>query len=299
MDSLSHFKVTYRGLRFQSVLAARWAAFFDILGVEYLHEPQTFKVRSTVYSPSFFLPKLGDDRDDHDTLIPPGVFLDVQFLPPSEEELQTTLAISNVTNRNVCIFHGASMTIGLEWWPTVLETPVPCFFSQCPFCGRYGISSTSLEDGQREGTGQVHSHACMEEHKIPERYDVLSYCSQDLLISPHSPALDVAYDAARSLQFTEGSSALELAVSRRAVQAVMNTKTYCSPDISEWIIANAKEWAKGRTDSMRFDGAPWWVQHKKDLVNGVTPCTCYSCASRQKSEQRKLAAKSPPTTLIQ
>jgi hypothetical protein len=70
----------------------------------------------------------------------------------------------------------------------------------------------------------------MEEHKISERYNVLSHCSQDLLISPHSPTLDIAYAAARATQFTDGDSALQVDISRRAVQAVMGTKTYCSPD---------------------------------------------------------------------
>ena len=142
-------EVSYSGIRFRSVLTARWAVFFDILGIEYLHEPQSFRVGTTIYSPSFFLPALGDDHlSERDTLAPPGVFVEIRFSPPTDPELQEALAISQHTNRNVCIFHGASMTVGLEWWPIVLTVPRPCFFSQCPFCGRYGISSTTLEDGQ-------------------------------------------------------------------------------------------------------------------------------------------------------
>ncbi len=211
-------EIRYKGIRFRSVLTARWAALCDILGIEYLHEPQSFRVGNTVHAPSFFLPSLGDDMQ---TLTPDGLFLDIQFSPPTDAELQTALAISRHTNRNVCIFHGASMTVGLEWWPIVLETPRPCFLSQCSFCGRYGVSSTSMEDGQPEGRGSVFLHSCMEEHRIPERYDVLSYCSQDLRISAHSPTLDIGYETARALQFTEGDVDLQVAVSRRAVQAVI------------------------------------------------------------------------------
>lgn len=140
----------------------------------------------------------------------------------------------------------------------------------------------------------------MEEYKIAERYDVVSYCSQDLLISAHSPALDIAYDAAKAVQFADRTIGLRVDSARRAVQVVMSTKTYCSPHITEWTIANALKWAEGKADFMHFDGAPWWVQHKKDLDAGVTPCTCYSCAGQRSSEKREAAVNEPPPTdLIQ
>lgn len=51
----------YKGYRFRSRLEARWAAFFDSLGIEYQYEPQGFEYSpgdgSTFrYLPDFFLP---------------------------------------------------------------------------------------------------------------------------------------------------------------------------------------------------------------------------------------------------
>jgi len=101
-------EVSYSGIRFRSVLTARWAVFFDTLGIEYLHEPQSFRVGNTTHLPSFFLPALGDDRlTESDALAPPGVFVNIRFSTPTEAELRDALAICQHTNRNVCVFHGA------------------------------------------------------------------------------------------------------------------------------------------------------------------------------------------------
>jgi hypothetical protein len=294
----SRSETIYDGIRYRSRQHARWAVFFDILGLEHLYEPQAFKVESAVHSPTFLLPGIGNDIHTLDLTIP-GVFIDVPVVPPTNPELEVAKTISSYTDRNLCIFHGTAMTVGLEWWPTVLEKPRPCFFSQCPFCGRFGVSSTGLEDGQREGWANVHGHASMEEHQIPERYNVLGHCSQDILVTPHSPALDVAYEAARTIRFGDDGVRERVATSGQAVLAVLNTKTYCTSELTEKIIANALKWAEEKSEWMRFDGAPWWVQHKKDAAAGIKDCTCYSCAHTRRHAKEKEAAEAPVTTRLQ
>jgi len=297
-DVSSRSETAYDGIRYRSRQHARWAVFFDILGLEHFYEPQAFRVGSAVHSPTFLLPGLGNDLHTRGALTIPGVFVDLQVAAPTARELEITKTISQHTDKNVCIFYGTGMTSGLEWWPSVLEKPRPCFFSQCPFCGRFGISSTGLEDGEREGWAGVHGHACMEEHKIPERYNVRGHCSQDLLVTPHSPALNIAYEAARTFKF--GDNARELAaISQQGVEAIMNTKTYCGADITEKIIANALKWAEEKSEWMYFDGAPWWVQHKKDAAAGVRECTCYSCAATRRRVKDKEIIETSVTTRIQ
>jgi hypothetical protein len=45
----------YKGYRFRSRLEARWAVFFDALGIEWEYEPQGFVVGNTPYLPDFYI----------------------------------------------------------------------------------------------------------------------------------------------------------------------------------------------------------------------------------------------------
>ena len=60
MDYIQPIETKYNGYRFRSRLEARWAVFFDNLGVKYEYEPEGFRIPSTysnakVYLPDFFL----------------------------------------------------------------------------------------------------------------------------------------------------------------------------------------------------------------------------------------------------
>ena len=47
----------YNGYRFRSRLEARWAVFFDELGIKYQYEPEGFDLDGTLYLPDFYLPE--------------------------------------------------------------------------------------------------------------------------------------------------------------------------------------------------------------------------------------------------
>ena len=48
----------YKGYHFRSRLEARWAVFFDALGIEYRYEPEGYQIENgTRYLPDFYLPK--------------------------------------------------------------------------------------------------------------------------------------------------------------------------------------------------------------------------------------------------
>src|SRR3990167_507503 len=49
-------ETTYNGYRFRSRLEARWAVFFDTLGIKYEYESQGFKIGDICYLPDFYLP---------------------------------------------------------------------------------------------------------------------------------------------------------------------------------------------------------------------------------------------------
>lgn len=52
-------QTSYSGYRFRSRLEARWAVFFDVLGVRWEYEPEGYRLPSGWYLPDFFLPDLG------------------------------------------------------------------------------------------------------------------------------------------------------------------------------------------------------------------------------------------------
>lgn len=48
----------YNGYRFRSRLEARWAVFFDEMGIKYEYEPEGFELSDgTRYLPDFYLPE--------------------------------------------------------------------------------------------------------------------------------------------------------------------------------------------------------------------------------------------------
>lgn len=55
---ITPIETRYAGCRFRSRLEARWAVFFDTLGVEWQYEPQGYLVNDKPYLPDFYLPKL-------------------------------------------------------------------------------------------------------------------------------------------------------------------------------------------------------------------------------------------------
>jgi hypothetical protein len=59
--AINAIETHYAGCRFRSRLEARWAVFFDTLGLEWHYEPQGYLVgpNRTPYLPDFWMPKLG------------------------------------------------------------------------------------------------------------------------------------------------------------------------------------------------------------------------------------------------
>lgn len=58
MTSIKAIETRYAGCHFRSRLEARWAVFFDSLGITWEYEPQGFELPSGRYLPDFWLPEL-------------------------------------------------------------------------------------------------------------------------------------------------------------------------------------------------------------------------------------------------
>lgn len=58
MNNFEAIETVYNGHRFRSRLEARWAIFFDILGIKWVYEPEGFVLSDkTCYLPDFYLPE--------------------------------------------------------------------------------------------------------------------------------------------------------------------------------------------------------------------------------------------------
>ncbi len=57
-EQIKAIETQYKGYRFRSRLEARWAVFFDAMGIEWEYEPEGFETKHGRYLPDFYLPKL-------------------------------------------------------------------------------------------------------------------------------------------------------------------------------------------------------------------------------------------------
>lgn len=283
----------YRGRCFRSEIDARWAVFFDVLSIECHYEPQKFAGSKGV--PAFFLPSMG--FEDHKTLIPAGVFMDVAIAEPQTRQRQDALRVRRETGREVVLFWGSDFRTGLKYsqqthdWHSVA-------FTQCPFCGRVDVSAHQCDDYENrddprvdaeinrrfkmnwnDGTAlfSMFDHCCIEECEFAEHYNILSHFNQDYLTPARSPMLDLAIQAAMEVGFTSGAKADDLVrVAREKARSLASVRAFCFPEQKTAIADNAVEWAKADPEFMYYD-EPWYVKHKKNRDNGISPCDCYSC----------------------
>ena len=78
MNSIQPIETKYKGYRFRSRLEARWAVFFDALGVEWEYEPEGFQLPSgKKYLPDFRL-KCWGTRGSHFLKTPFDLYVEVK-----------------------------------------------------------------------------------------------------------------------------------------------------------------------------------------------------------------------------
>lgn len=85
----------YAGCCFRSRIEARWAVFFDYLGIGWDYEPQGFDLPSGLYLPDFLL-DLGD-----------GLWWEVKGASPTQHESNLAWELCEATQKLVYLAHGA------------------------------------------------------------------------------------------------------------------------------------------------------------------------------------------------
>lgn len=88
-------ETSYKGYRFRSRLEARWAVFFDTLGIRWEYEAEGYDLgEAGWYLPDFWLPDL-------------KYFFEVKGQKPSPEEVEKAFALANATGFQVFIASGS------------------------------------------------------------------------------------------------------------------------------------------------------------------------------------------------
>jgi len=148
----------YNGYRFRSRLEARWAIFFDTMGIEYRYEPEGFTLgKLGSYLPDCWLPHSiwGLAQEGW------GMWAEMKPIPATEEQMDKLVALVKATGHNALIFQGypwpgeytVTKISGTEMWPPTiwddltftespeaggihLETITPCKFTSFPWAFR-------------------------------------------------------------------------------------------------------------------------------------------------------------------
>lgn len=169
-------ETVYRGYKYRSRQEARWAVFFDKLGVRYEYEREGYKLPSGYYLPDFWLPQL-------------QCFFEVKGEAPDEREQRLAAELSTAAGHWVDVVYGP---IGDQQVMAYRRGEMHvCVMGLCNNCWLLAFGQIS------QGTGPYicgHCYNCLGGMVAATRAEYLE----------EKPALLAAYWAARQARFEHG-----------------------------------------------------------------------------------------------
>jgi hypothetical protein len=183
-------ETVYAGYRFRSRLEARWAVFFERMGIPFEYEKEGYELPwLTTDGTFFYLP---------DFWIPAWrAWVEIKGEDPTEEELEKCQSLRDSfpgkKGKKVIMFVGDPMTENCRFFRCTPddESPfyvsVPFILTQCSNCGMVWATKTEFDDWFTIGAGErcpeVGGADCWQRHE-------------------RTPLLTYAMGAARKAQFT-------------------------------------------------------------------------------------------------
>lgn len=154
---------------FRSRLEARWAVFFNTLGIPYEYEIEGYNLNGLWYLPDFYMPKQ-------------DCWIEIKGIKPTKEEDDKAWLLSGETKKNVYIFWGQ-----IGEYPTVNNVSdvdgaymyngydggqdSNYNWCQCSYCGAFGI----------EFEGRSARIGCCRENLMSDSDKEYTYDSPDIL----------------------------------------------------------------------------------------------------------------------
>lgn len=206
MTPIKAIETRYKGCRFRSRLEARWAVFYDALGLRWDYEPQGFSLPSGPYLPDFFI---------HDI----NAWVEIKPAEPTPRENILASELCAASRQRVYVFCDgiylpgsrntwaptAEMTGWDEWGETdehgcdgELYGDSGYWWCQCAACGRFGIHYEGRSDRLPCKSQQAVPSPCPKESRWGDSYGPGG--------GPASPRLLSAYQAALSARFEHGET---------------------------------------------------------------------------------------------
>jgi len=115
-------ETSYKGYRFRSRQEARWAVFFDSVGVPWEYEKEGYALSAGYYLPDFWLPTL-------------DCFFEVKGASPTELEIAKSVELSESSRKLVALANGQTVTEPRRVFSAQKEWPVKAFNIQI-FAGK-------------------------------------------------------------------------------------------------------------------------------------------------------------------
>lgn len=140
MTQIAPIPTIYNGVTFRSRTEARWAVFFDALGLPWTYEPEGFSLPSGSYLPDFLLHLAHGKR---------SVWFEVKGQSPTEREIAVAIELADATGRPVFLaVDRPRMSFDIYSAPWTLTT-MDCenAFTRCVKCG--AVDCVFLGKGDR------------------------------------------------------------------------------------------------------------------------------------------------------
>jgi hypothetical protein len=205
--TIKAIETRYAGCHFRSRLEARWAVFFDVLGISWEYKPQGFQLPSCWYLPDFWLPDL-------------DAWWEVkgEELPENEVKPQCELAME--CGKRVYTAYGSIPRYitergysperrGIEYVERFrnevefdLSGDIDYAFCACPWCGRIGLEY----EGRSARICGWRKHHSNPEDALAVIEPAGHWRVDDKCYTADNPRISKAYIIARSARFEHGDS---------------------------------------------------------------------------------------------
>ena len=202
----------YKGYRFRSRLEARWAVFFDALGVRYEYEKEGFDLgKDGLYLPDFWLPDI-PTHSIHDT----GLWVEIKPPETSKDADDKMTALVRQTGCAGIILYGEPMRgyvsasdhgdywndWAMQWVTSDNNTAWDCpyIFCFCPWCGKIGVEF----DGRGARVCGYRAHYDTEEAALDAIRHLGHHRADDKCYTGTDKRILDACVAARSARFEHG-----------------------------------------------------------------------------------------------
>jgi hypothetical protein len=172
-------------------LEARWAVFFDSLGVPYEYEKEGFDLDGTPYLPDFWLPR-------QDT------WIEIKGEPPTDEEQRLGSLLADATGKRVLLFFGSiehnardgssesAFLLGPEGWDNFYR------WCECAECHTLDIQYSGAAN---------RNCSCVDDPGGDSGYDIPWPADGGKIYpSSHSPRLRAAFARAQGARFEHGET---------------------------------------------------------------------------------------------